>query len=191
MLINPAMTLPTHSSIRVDNRSGIRSVIEHLLATGRRRLVHIRGPSENIDAEERCAAFLEIVAKLCPEAETSILKGTFTDESGEAAVQSLLNVGQKFDAIVAANDMMAIGALQALRSSGVNVPQQVAVAGFDDIPLARYVDLTTVRVEIAELGARAIARLVAMLDGGDVQVQHELQVPELIVRATSQQGTTA
>ena len=191
MLINPATTLPTHSSIRVDNRSGMGAVVEHLLATGRRRLVHIRGPGENIDAEERCAAFVEVAANGCPEAETSVVEGAFTDESGEAAVQTLLSGGRQFDAVVAANDMMAIGALQALRSAGLKVPEQVAVTGFDDIPLARYVDLTTVRVEIAELGARAITRLMAMLDGGDGQIRHELQVPELIIRATSHQGTIA
>ena len=76
----------------------------------------------------------------------------------------MLAAGASFDAVFAANDMMAIGALQALKAAGLRVPEDVAVAGFDDVPLARHLGLTTVRARVAELGRRAVERLVAMLE---------------------------
>lgn len=95
------------------------------------------------------------------------------------------------DAIFAANDMMAIGALVALRDIGVDVPGQVAIAGFDNIPLARLISpgLTTMAVDIADLGARAINRLSAVIDGENVP-QTELRYPSLIVRNSTTQTTT-
>ena len=188
VLINPATTLDSHSSIRLDNEAGIRSVMDHLVATGRRRFVHVRGPRENIDAEERCSAFLQAVQRHGLAKEAVVVEGAFTDDSGQTAMEALLTQKASFDAVVAGNDMMAIGALQGLRTAGLAVPHAVAVTGFDDIPLANYVDLTTVRVGIAELGGRAIARLIDMLDAGADEIRHELQTPELIVRASSSQG---
>ena len=81
--------------------------------------------------------------------------------------------------------MMALGALQALRAAGVVVPQAVAVAGFDDVPLARYLSLTTIRVHMAEIGARAAARLIDALDGRPSDPSTESIQPELVVRATT------
>ena len=81
--------------------------------------------------------------------------------------------------------MMAIGALEALRGSGLRVPEDVAVAGFDDMPLASHLGLTTVRVRIAELGERAIERLLAILEGGEDGGAEELHAPELVVRAST------
>jgi LacI family transcriptional regulator len=81
--------------------------------------------------------------------------------------------------------MMASGALQALRDAGIAVPKDVAVAGFDDIPLARYIGLTTVRVRIAELGERAVQRLLGILEGDDEAGSQELHSPELVIRTTT------
>jgi LacI family transcriptional regulator len=81
--------------------------------------------------------------------------------------------------------MMASGALQALRDAGIAVPKDVAVAGFDDIPLARYIGLTTVRVRIAELGERAVQRLLGILESDDEAGGQELHSPELVIRTTT------
>ena len=170
--------------IHLDNAAGASAVAQHLLALGRRRIVHIAGPAGNIDAQERADAFRETVA---PSAELTTIAGDFYEESGERAVKGLLAKGKKFDAIFAANDNMAIGALTALREASVKVPEEVAVAGFDDIPLAKHLGLTTVRVRIAELGERALERLILIMtgrdDGGD-----ELHAPELVVRASTDPG---
>ena len=114
-------------------------------------------------------------------------KAISKQQSGERAIATLLKSGARFDSVFAANDNMAIGALQALRAAGLRVPEDVAVAGFDDIPLARHIGLTTVRVRIAELGERAIARL---LDdaGRATRSFDELHAPELVVRSTTVTG---
>jgi LacI family transcriptional regulator len=168
--------------IHLDNAAGARAVADHFVSLGRRRLVHIAGPTDNADAQERSAAF-QAAAKQHG-AEIEILNGDFEEDSGAAAVRKLLQTRRSFDAIFTGNDNMAIGALEALRDAGLRVPEDVAVAGFDDIPLARHLGLTTIRVRIAELGERALERLLSML-GNDPGGGTELHTPELVVRATT------
>ncbi|MEA3080430.1 MAG: LacI family transcriptional regulator [Sphingomonadales bacterium] len=181
ILINTRAGAGEHPSIHLDNAAGVRAVVDHLASLGRRRLVHIAGPADNIDAQERETAFREAVAT--HGLDGRIVAGDFETESGEAAIRRLLADGIEFDAVFAANDNMAIGALEALRAAGKRVPEEIAVVGFDDIPLARHVEMTTVRVRIAELGERALQRLVDGLikeSGGD-----ELHAPELVIRSTT------
>jgi LacI family transcriptional regulator len=181
ILINTREDSGQHPSIHLDNAGGVRAVVDHLASLGRKRLVHIAGPATNIDAQERESAFRAAVSD--HGLSGVVVVGDFEMESGEAAIRELLKQGTKFDAIFAANDNMAIGALEALRSAGKTVPADVAVVGFDDIPLARHLGITTVRVRIAELGERAIQRLVDgfVKDiGGD-----ELHAPELVIRSTT------
>ncbi|HEY1604887.1 MAG TPA: LacI family DNA-binding transcriptional regulator [Allosphingosinicella sp.] len=175
-----------NASIHLDNEAGARAVADHFLALGRRQIVHIAGPKGNIDAQERAAAFARTLA--AHGIETKLLPGDFSEGSGVAAVERLLAECATFDAIFAANDNMAIGALGALRRAGIAVPDAVAVAGFDDIPLARHLGLTTVRVRIAELGQRAVSLLLDLLEGGDAPSGRIDHAPELVVRATSDPG---
>jgi LacI family transcriptional regulator len=182
ILINTRDGSGVRSAIHLDNAAGVRAVVDHLVALGRKRLIHISGPRGNIDAEERSSAFREACAAHAIEG--VVMHGDFEEESGSRAIVQLLGERKSFDAVFAANDNMAIGALVALRSRGLSVPEDVAVAGFDDIPLARHLGLTTVRVRIDELGARALTRLVASMaqadDGGD-----EFHAPELVIRSTT------
>jgi LacI family transcriptional regulator len=174
-----------HHNLRIDNRGGVMLMVRHLLANGHRNIVHLSGLFGNLDAMERAQAFRDALATLAPELPVRILEGDFSDESGERLVQKLLAEGMEFDAIFAANDMMALGALQALRTVGVRVPAQVAVAGFDDVPLARYLGLSTMRVDIAGIGERAVARLVDELEGISTTPAVERLTPALIARATT------
>lgn len=182
ILINTRDSAGEHPSIRLDNRAGARAVVDHFVAHGRKRLIHIAGPASNIDAQERADSFRQAAAGHGVEWE--VVQGDFEEDSGGKAIAALNGAGHRFDAVFAGNDNMAIGALQALRSAGVEVPDQVAVAGFDDIPLARHLGLTTVRVRIAELGEHAFERLLDLLgtgeSGGD-----ELHAPELLIRQTT------
>jgi LacI family transcriptional regulator len=182
MLINTRDASHRHPAIHLDNQAGARAVVDHLVAIGRKRLVHIAGPSANIDAQERAEAFREAAAR--HGVESAVVQGDFEELSGELAIRSLLERGHSFDAVFAANDNMAIGAMQALRAAGLRIPEDVALAGFDDIPLARHIGLTTVRVRIAELGERALSRLLAALPTGECGGD-ELHAPELVVRATT------
>jgi len=183
LLINTRAPAADRAGIHLDNPAGAVAVAEHLLALGRRRIVHIAGPMGNIDAKERADAFTDRLAAE-PSVQLEVLQGDFYEESGARAVESLLSKGASFDAIFAANDNMAIGAYEALRKAGVKVPEDVAVAGFDDIPLAQHLGITTVRVRIAELGQRAVERLLEILGGTD-SPGDELHKPELVIRDTT------
>lgn len=182
VLVNTRGHAGGHSAIHLDNAAGAAAVVGHFAALGHKRLVHIAGPSGNIDAQERSVATKAAAKK--HGLELTIIEGNFEEESGAAAIKTLLSSGHRFDAIFAANDNMAIGALDALRKAGVRIPDDVAIAGFDDIPLARHLGITTVRVRIAELGERALARLLEALAKGD-SGGDELHAPELVVRWTS------
>jgi len=181
ILINTHAGAGEHPSIHLDNAAGVRSVVDHLVALGRRRLIHVAGPGNNVDSQERAAAFQAAAERHGVDFE--IVGGDFEEASGTTAIESLLNSGRQFDAVFAANDNMAIGALEALRAAGKRVPEDVAVIGFDDIPLARHMGITTVRVRIAELGERALQRLVEGFTRE--QAGDELHAPELVIRSTT------
>ncbi|KQT31816.1 LacI family transcriptional regulator [Sphingomonas sp. Leaf412] len=170
--------------LRVDNATGIAAAMRHLAQTGRRAPVHVAGPDANIDGRERRAAYVAAMARHFPDAPVRVVAGDFTEEAGARAVAEL-RAGAPFDAVVAANDMMALGALHALRDGGVDVPRDVAVTGFDDVPLARYLSLTTVHVDLIGLGSRAVARLVDRLTGAPADDAVELIATDLVVRASS------
>lgn len=184
VLLNRRSSGGGHPGIILDNAAGARAVAKHLLGLGRRRLVHIAGPEGNTDSEERRDAFLKAI-----QGHTDVLaecvRGDFSETSGEAATAALIEAGRSFDAIFAANDNMAIGALQALRARGLRVPDDVAVAGFDDIPMARHLGLTTVCVRISHLGQEGLSALLDMIEGQG-RPDDMLHRVELVVRATTQ-----
>jgi len=112
-----------------------------------------------------------------------VLRGDFSEKSGHDAGASIARMARRPEAVFAANDMMALGCLFAFNQAGIRVPADIALAGFDDIPMARYVSppLTTMRVNIAELGERAARTLIAAL-AGDEAPTAEVSAPELVVR---------
>ena len=152
--------------VSVDSGAGARLVTQHLIERGARKLVHISGPANNRDAIEREDAFRAVVREELGEDEPTVLRGDFCEGSGEAATVQLLASGASFDAVFAGNDVMAVEAMVSLRNAGFDVGSDVLVAGFDDIPLARYVTpgLTTVHSEITKLGETAAHKLLALLD---------------------------
>jgi phosphoserine phosphatase RsbU/P len=167
------MDLPGASSVCIDNPSGIREVVRHLVQThGHRRLAYVGGPEYNVEARQRLAGFRATLAELgLAVDERLILPGDFTVPSGERAMRILLEergvpVGE-VDAIVAANDGMAWSCVDFLEARGVRVPWQLAIAGFDDVAAGRQarVPLTTVRQPVAELGRRAVQLLLAQVEG--------------------------
>ena len=188
VLMNPALAATGHASIGVDNHGGAMAMMRHLLGSGHRRIAFIAGPEDNFDACERLRGYRDALAQEAPGIAPWILPGDFDEASGHDAGQALLASAQRPDAVFAANDMMALGCLFALNEGGLRVPDDIALAGFDDIPLSRYVHppLTTMRVEIAELGARAIQRLLDAAPGGaDPAASPELLSPRLVVRSSS------
>lgn len=143
-------------SIAIDNVRASRSMMDHLASLGHRRIAFIRGPEGNNDAAERLRGWSEALEESGNGASGLVFDGDFSETAGYDAASAVLN-GANASAIFAGNDAMAIGALCALRELSVRVPDDMAVVGFDDIPLARFVSppLTTVSVDIADLGRRA------------------------------------
>lgn len=186
VLMNSTRVAGARASVGVDNHGGAVTMMRHLVEAGHRRIAFIAGPEDNFDARERLRGYREALAQALPEHAPWVLQGDFDEASGHRAGQALLAADARPDAVFAANDMMALGCLFALTQGGVRVPEDIALAGFDDIPLSRYVHpaLTTMRVEIAELGARAIRRL---LEPGDPagQTPTDLLAPRLVVRGSS------
>ena len=146
-------------SLTIQNCRGAREMVNHLISLGHNRIAIIKGSPRNYDAAERLRGYRMALREAGIASESALEReGNFTECSGYEATLALLEMKLRPSAIFAANDSMAIGALSALRESGVGVPEDIAVAGFDDIPLARYMDppLSSVHVPICELGARAV-----------------------------------
>ncbi|HXH63044.1 MAG TPA: LacI family DNA-binding transcriptional regulator [Gemmatimonadales bacterium] len=176
-------------SIAVANARGAQDVVRHLVELGHRRIAMITGPARNQDAAERLKGYRAGLreAGIAPDAALEEA-GDFSDTSGFRAALDLLTLNPRPTALFAANDAMAIGAVSALRESGVRVPEDVAVAGFDDIPMARYMHppLTTVRVDIAALGERAATRLLEAVTNRRRHKKRREVVPvTLVIRASS------
>lgn len=185
IFLNAAGAIPGRPSLQIDNRAGAAVIARHFAELGRRSIVHIAGPERNGDARERRVGFEAAMAQHAPDARIMVLFGDFKEESGRAAAEQILARGIEVDAVFAANDMMAVGCLQALSAAGVRVPEDVAVAGFDDVPIARYLDLTTARIGIADMGARAVVRLIEWIAGTSQDAAIEMYTPELVVRGTT------
>jgi LacI family transcriptional regulator len=159
VLLNPpARDEAPHDAVCVDNVGGARAMTKHLLSLGHRRIAIITGNKGNHDAQDRLRGYRAAMraAKITRDPDLEVA-GDFTEASGYAAAQVLLSGRSRPDAIFATNDAMAVGALLALRDAGVRVPEDVALAGFDDVPMARYLTpaLSSVHVAIDELGRRA------------------------------------
>jgi LacI family transcriptional regulator len=185
VLLNCEMEDRSNDSFNIDNYGGAVSVTRHLLDLGHHRVGVITGPARNHDARERLRgvrAALEGAGRGWDDA--WVVEGDFLEESGYRGATTLLKRGGP-TALIAGNDSMAIGALAALTHAGVRVPEEVAVVGFDDIPIARYVSppLTTVRVSMPALGSRAAARLLEALDQGPGRERKQELLPtELVIR---------
>ncbi|WP_369941469.1 LacI family DNA-binding transcriptional regulator [Xanthomonas medicagonis] len=193
VLMNCAERIADTQVLNVDNYGGARAMTRHLLDSGHRRIAFIAGPDDNFDARERLRGYRDELQAQAPQIPPQVLPGDFDEASGYRAGQALLQ-GERPDVVFAANDMMALGCLFAFTHAGLRVPEDIALAGFDDVPMARYVHpaLTTMRVDIAGFGARAMQLLLAALEPQTATAPPSTDIaPQLIVRASSVQRGTA
>ncbi|WP_306203998.1 LacI family DNA-binding transcriptional regulator [Actinoplanes sp. RD1] len=176
---------PTVSYVDVDHIEGVATAVRHLLRAGRRRIATVAGPQDMVAGIDRLAGYRAALAEAGqPEL---VEAGDFTRESGLYAMRRLLAADPELDAVFVASDMMAHGALQALREAGRRVPADVAVIGFDDVEISRISDppLTTVRQPIVEMG-RTMARQMLGLVDGRTDLPGSVVLPtELVVRASA------
>jgi DNA-binding LacI/PurR family transcriptional regulator len=173
--------------VQVDNRQGARLATEHLLGLGHTRIAHISGPRARL-SDERLGGYRDALAAAGiahdPALETP---GDFDEAGGHAAMRRLLESGARFTAVFCANDLSAIGALNAILSSGRRVPGDLSIVGFDDIRLAPYTSppLTTVHQPAAEIARHATTLLLDLIDGGSAPTHLHLFAPTLVQRGST------
>ncbi|HEV8566210.1 MAG TPA: LacI family DNA-binding transcriptional regulator [Actinoplanes sp.] len=171
--------------VDVDHFGGVTAAVRHLLVTGHRRIATIAGPQDMVAGVDRLNGYRAAMTDAGLPEHTAI--GDFTRESGVRAMLQLVADDPRLDAVFVASDMMAHGALQALRDAGRRVPEDVAVIGFDDFEISRYSDppLTTVRQPIVDMG-RTMARQMLGLVEGKTDVPEAVVLPtELVVRGSA------
>ena len=185
MIVN-ALRVEGAPNLISDNIGGMRAAVSHLIEQHHyQNIAFIRGPQHQVDAEQRLQAYRqELAAHKINVDEKLILQGDFSSESGRAAVRILLDERKvKVDAIVAANDRMAIGAFEALQLRGIQVPGSIALTGFDDVREARAmgVPLTTVRQPFYDMGKQAVELLLQRI-AGEPLPRSIINPTQLIVR---------
>jgi serine phosphatase RsbU (regulator of sigma subunit)/DNA-binding LacI/PurR family transcriptional regulator len=172
-------------AVYVDNRSGMKSLITHLVECHScRNIAFIKGPDRNLEAEERFLVFKDVMDRhAIPLDPQRILQGDFTRHCGATAIEQMISSATEFDAIVSANDDTALGALQALQERGIRVPEDVALVGFDDIDESGFVTppLTTVHQPLYDLGKLAVEKLLLLLKGETVP-KNTIVAAKLVVR---------
>ena len=176
------------SYVDADNRGGAGKAVGHLARRGRRRIATIPGSLDMGVGQDRLEGYRDgLAAAGLAGAGELVETGDFTEEGGAAAMGRLLErPGDPVDAVFAASDLMAAGALRALRAAGRRVPEEVAVVGFEDSAVARYAQppLTTVRQPIEEMGRQATRLLLAQV-AGEAGGMHLILDTELVVRASA------
>jgi DNA-binding LacI/PurR family transcriptional regulator len=178
----PADAVPV---VGVDQYAGAVSATRHLLDLGHRTVWHISGPADFLEARERVEGW-RAALEAAGIGQPPPLSGDWSARAGYDLGRRL-SADPDVTAIFAANDQMALGVLRALHESGREVPRQVSVVGFDDIPEAPYFlpPLTTVRQDFIEVGSRSLRLLVRTIEGGDHVPTRSLVEPQLVVRAST------
>lgn len=188
VLLNPEVQLTGCDAVSIDNFQGAYEMVRHLAGLGHHPIATITGPTHNIDARQRLEGYRSALRDARLEANPDLeFHGDFTERSGYEAALELLRQQGRPTAIFVANDHMALGVMGALQEAGRRVPDDIALAGFDDITMARYLNpaLTTVHVDMLQMGERAVEllldpeRAAASREG-----RHEVLSTRLVVRAS-------
>jgi LacI family transcriptional regulator len=186
VLINPGQEVDECDTISVANADGAHEMVRHLLGLGHRRIAIVRGPARNLDGEQRLQGYHAALREAGLEPDPRLeLRGDFTEPSGWEAAMQLVRMTPRPTAVFVANDHMAVGVLAGLAECGLSVPGDLAVAGFDDIAIARYTapPLTSVHVNTALLGERAVELLLRAKRSPNPGVrQHEVLPTTLTIR---------
>jgi LacI family transcriptional regulator len=181
---------PDFESIHVDNEQGGYKATQHLLSLGYERVAHITtGTPEPPPAAKRRAGYERALREAGGRQSPIVGRGkkepfAFEREGGRQAMEALLDRDPRPDAVFAASDMQAIGALQALQDADVAVPGDMALVGFDDIEMSEYVGLSTLRQPLRDFGKMAVEKVVSRLEDPARSVSSTVFQPQLLVRTT-------
>jgi LacI family transcriptional regulator len=177
---------PNLYSLNFDNHAGASLATQHLLSLGHRRIAFIAGDADHPDAVQRLRGYqAALESARVPFRPELVVTGRYDEASGLEAVAALSHAKQKFSAIFATNDQMAIGAAHGLQLRKLRVPEDVSLVGFDDVPTSNYAlpPLTTVRQPAYEIGTLAARSILQLLTGEKPKMQ--LPPPQLIVRGST------
>jgi DNA-binding LacI/PurR family transcriptional regulator len=179
----PAAAAQPIPYVDADNRGGGRAAAEHLLARGSATIATVTGPLDMTAAVDRFEGYRDALGGRAPLA----AHADFSVEGGERAMRELLAHAPELDAVFVASDLMAVGALIALRAQGRRVPDDVAVVGFDDAPLAAASEppLTTVRQPVEAMSRALVDLLAARIAGAAADDEHVMCATELVLRASA------
>jgi LacI family transcriptional regulator len=179
---------PTDSAVSyvdVDNRIGAKQAVEHLFNLGHRRVATITGPQTMVAGIDRFQGYLDALAHFKVAVDPDLIsQGDFSEKAGYHAMEKLLPYHPQ--AVFAASDMMAIGAIRAIQDAGLEIPADIAVVGFDDIPDAARLHpaLTTIRQPTSRSGVWAAELLIDMIENPNPALRHMILTTELVVRAS-------
>ena len=175
--------------VRAADSRGIAQLVDHFADLGHRRICHLTGGPGTISTDRR-NGYIRAMRRHGLDDEIDVLDGDFSESGGIAAATALLDRAVRPTAVIAVNDRSAVGLLDNLRRSGLDVPGDIAVAGYDDSPLARltHVELTTVDQQPHEQAARAVQAVVERLDHSRTEPVSIVIPPRLVPRATSGNG---
>jgi DNA-binding LacI/PurR family transcriptional regulator len=189
MVVSPRPRRPMSVSyVDVDNRGGARSAVAHLIARGRTVIATVAGPADMAPGVDRLAGYRDALVEggLGTDPNLEVVSD-FTQAGGASAMERLLAARPDIDAVFAASDLMAAGALAVLTAAGRRVPKDVAIVGFDDSPVATTTqpNLTSVRQPIEEMGHEMARLLIDAVEGADPVPRRVILATELIERASS------
>jgi LacI family transcriptional regulator len=189
VLVNRRVDSDALPAVTGDDHEGVRLAVEHLATLGHRRIAHLAGSQTLYTGWSRHLGFLDAMeaSGLEVDPDLVVFSDAFTEREGARCCGELLSGGLEFTAIMAGNDLLALGCYDALEEHGLQCPDEVSVVGYNDMP---FVDrfrppLTTVRVPHYELGATAAGLMLEQLSGTDAPPRQLLLTPELVVRGST------
>jgi LacI family transcriptional regulator len=189
VLVNRRVDDSSLPAVSADDVAGARLAVEHLAGIGHRRIAHLAGPLELSTGYQRHEGFITAMQALGREADPRLIVvgDSFTEASGARTCRELVQRNAPFTAIVAGNDLMALGCYDALAEHGLSCPGDVSVVGFNDMPFAARFNppLTTVRIPHYEMGSKSADLLLEMLQDPDAPPRQVLLQPELVARGSS------
>ena len=178
----------TDGFVDVDNQQGAGLAVAHLVERGRTRIATIAGPADMVAGSSRYQGYVAGLAAAGRAVDERLVeRGDFGQQSGADAMRALLDREPELDAVFCANDLMAVGALQVLRDAGRRVPEDVAVVGFEDAPIAQstHPPLTTVHQSPEEMGREMVALLLETMAAPELDHPGRMLTTRLVVRDSS------
>jgi len=187
VLVNRTVDRGPVAAVIPDDHAGMALAVEHLYELGHRRIAHISGPQDTSSGSRRSAGFLAASTSLGLEQIGGAGAAAFTIGAGAAAADQIFSEGEIPTAIVAANDLIALGVLDVAAARGIAIPGDLSLVGFNDMSFLERLQppLTTVRIDQYELGLRAARRLLGLIDDRDAPREVVMLAPSLIVRGST------